>query len=60
MPTDIADLAQVQSRMAHLMATWHSAKVVRTRDKLSFLFGVMTVLISALIFGMAPQCVSTL
>jgi hypothetical protein len=41
-----------------LTASWHSAKVVRTRDKISFFGGVMSLLISALLFGMAPQCVN--
>ena len=38
-------------------ALGHSTKVVRTREKVSFLFGVMNVLVSALMLGMAPQCV---
>ena len=44
--------------MASLAASWHSAKVVRTRDKISFFGSVMSLLISALLFGIAPQCVS--
>jgi len=44
--------------MTKLSASWHSAKVVRTRDQLSFFFGVMSVLVSALMFGMAPQYVT--
>jgi len=43
--------------MTSLTASWHSAKVVRTRDKISFFGGVMSLLISALLFGMAPQYV---
>jgi hypothetical protein len=43
--------------MASLTASWHSAKVVRTRDKISFFIGVMSLLISALLFGMAPEYV---
>ncbi|KZT41134.1 hypothetical protein SISSUDRAFT_370114 [Sistotremastrum suecicum HHB10207 ss-3] len=46
---------RVSSRMTSLAATWHSTKVVRTREKLSFFFGVMNVLISALMLGMSPQ-----
>ena len=49
---------QVSTRMTSLTASWHSAKVVRTRDKISFFGGVMSLLISALLFGMAPQCVN--
>jgi hypothetical protein len=43
--------------MAGLAASWQSAKVVRTREKVSFFFGVMNLVISALMFGMAPQYV---
>lgn len=46
---------QVSTRMQSLVTSWHSAKVVRTRDKVSFFFGVMSLLVSALLFGMAPQ-----
>lgn len=48
---------QVSARMASLSTAWQSAKVVRTREKITFFFGVMSLLVSALIFGMAPQCV---
>ncbi|KIM83878.1 hypothetical protein PILCRDRAFT_818889 [Piloderma croceum F 1598] len=48
---------KVSTRMTSLTASWHSAKVVRTRDKISFFGGVMSLLISALLFGMAPQWV---
>ncbi|KAF8640153.1 hypothetical protein AX17_001389 [Amanita inopinata Kibby_2008] len=48
---------RLSTRMTKLAASWQSAKVVRTREKVSFFFGVMSVLISALIFGMAPQWV---
>ncbi|KAJ6538968.1 hypothetical protein B0H19DRAFT_1269345 [Mycena capillaripes] len=50
-------LWQVSSRMTKLASSWQSAKVVRTREKLSFFFGVMSLLFSALIFGLAPQWV---
>jgi hypothetical protein len=43
--------------MTRLSASWHSAKVVRTLDKVTFLLGVMSVLVSALLFGMAPESV---
>ena len=58
-PRQVADpaLPQISTRMASLSNEWHSAKVVRTREKLSFFFGVMSVLFSALMFGMAPQYV---
>jgi hypothetical protein len=46
---------KVQTRMTKLAESWQSAKVVRTREKVSFFLGVMTLLASALLFGMAPQ-----
>jgi len=46
--------------MTRLAATWQSAKVVRTRDKVSFFCGVMSLLLSALLFGLAPQSVPVL
>ncbi|KAI0311146.1 hypothetical protein OF83DRAFT_1177858 [Amylostereum chailletii] len=48
---------KVKVRMMSLSTAWRSSRVVRTREKVSFLFGVMSVLISALIFGMAPTWV---
>ncbi|KAG1718931.1 hypothetical protein EDB19DRAFT_1976919 [Suillus lakei] len=46
---------KVAGRMQNLVESWHSAKVVRTRDKVSFFFSVMSLLVSALLFGLAPQ-----
>ncbi|KAG6901886.1 hypothetical protein C0995_007011 [Termitomyces sp. Mi166 len=46
---------KVSTRMTKLAASWQSAKVVRTREKVSFFLGVITLLFSALMFGMAPQ-----
>lgn len=43
--------------MTSLATAWQSAKVVRTREKISFFFGVMSLLATALLFGMAPECV---
>ncbi|KAF5357674.1 hypothetical protein D9758_007406 [Tetrapyrgos nigripes] len=48
---------KVSARMTKLSNSWHSAKVVQTREKVSFFFGVMSVLFSALFFGLAPQWV---
>lgn len=48
---------KVSGRMQSLVASWQSAKVVRTREKVSFFFGVMSLLVSALLFGMAPDWV---
>ncbi|KAI0058314.1 hypothetical protein BV25DRAFT_1872036 [Artomyces pyxidatus] len=46
---------RVTSRMTSLATAWQSAKVVRTREKISFFVGVMSLLISALLFGLGPQ-----
>jgi hypothetical protein len=46
---------KVSKRMASLGEAWQSAKVVRTREKISFFFGVMSLVFSALLFGLAPQ-----
>ncbi|KAH9988113.1 hypothetical protein BJV74DRAFT_773594 [Russula compacta] len=48
---------KVSTRMASLSAAWQSTKVVRTREKISFFFGVMSLVFSALLFGLAPQYV---
>ncbi|KAJ6516260.1 hypothetical protein C8R45DRAFT_959476 [Mycena sanguinolenta] len=48
---------RVSSRMTKLSSSWQSAKVVRTREKISFFFGVMSLICSALLFGLAPQWV---
>ncbi|KAI0092436.1 hypothetical protein BDY19DRAFT_983147 [Irpex rosettiformis] len=46
---------KVSQRLTSLSATWHSAKTVRTREKITFFFGVMSLLSTALMFGMWPQ-----
>jgi hypothetical protein len=51
----VAKPLQVSTRMASLATAWQSAKVVRTREKISFFFGVMSLVFSALLFGLAPQ-----
>ena len=51
----VAKLLQVSTRMTSLAAAWQSSKVVRTREKISFFFGVMSLVFSALLFGLAPQ-----
>ena len=48
---------KLSTRVTSLSASWQSAKVVRTREKVSFFFGVMTLLCTALMFGIAPECV---
>lgn len=44
-----------QTRMTAVQEAWESATVVRTREKVSFFYGVMMVLASALLFGLAPE-----
>ena len=54
---DLTRPTQISTRMTSLSASWQSAKVVRTREKILFYFGVMNVLLSTLLFGLAPQYV---
>lgn len=51
---------KVAARIKSISATWHSTKAVRTREKVSFFFGVMSLLVSALTFGMAPEWIHVL
>ncbi|KAF8761274.1 hypothetical protein RHS01_00803 [Rhizoctonia solani] len=44
-----------QKRISTVQDAWESATVVRTREKVSFFYGVMMVLASALLFGLAPE-----
>ncbi|KAG8965051.1 hypothetical protein FRC03_001006 [Tulasnella sp. 419] len=46
---------KVTARMAALTTAWQSAKVVRTREKLSFFYGVMSVLFTTLLYATAPE-----
>ncbi|KAG7096620.1 hypothetical protein E1B28_004037 [Marasmius oreades] len=50
---------KVSQRMTKLSSTWQSAKVVRTREKVSFFVGVMTLLFSSLMFSLAPEWIPT-
>lgn len=52
--TDLV-ISQVSQRMTSLSASWQTAKIIRTREKITFTFGVMSLLFTALIFGMYPQ-----
>lgn len=54
---DLTRPIQISTRMTSLSASWQSAKVVRTREKVLFFFGVMNVLLSTLLFSLAPQYV---
>ncbi|KAI0751457.1 hypothetical protein C8Q80DRAFT_1098040 [Daedaleopsis nitida] len=46
---------KVSQRLLSVTQTWHSAKVVRTREKVTFFMGVMSLLLTALLYGMAPE-----
>ena len=52
-----ASLLQVSQRLLSVTQAWHSAKVIRTREKVTFFLGVMSLLVTALLFGMAPEYV---
>ncbi|KAG9003760.1 hypothetical protein FRB90_011125 [Tulasnella sp. 427] len=45
----------VSARMASLTTAWQSAKVIRTREKVSFFIGVMSILYTSLLVGLAPE-----
>jgi len=47
--------AKISARVTKLAATWHTSNVVRFREKLTFFWGVMSLLITSLLFGMAPE-----
>ncbi|KAL7282194.1 hypothetical protein ACG7TL_003663 [Trametes sanguinea] len=46
---------KVSQRLLAITQTWHSAKVIRTREKVTFFLAVMTLFLTALLFGMAPE-----
>ncbi|KAI0080689.1 hypothetical protein K474DRAFT_1589163 [Panus rudis PR-1116 ss-1] len=46
---------KMTQRMTSLSASWQSAKIVRTREKIAFFTGVHILLFTALMFGMTPQ-----
>ncbi|WRT67406.1 uncharacterized protein IL334_004377 [Kwoniella shivajii] len=46
---------KLAAKVTHLSGTWRSAQVVRTKDKISFLFGVMSLAFTCLLYGMAPE-----
>ncbi|KAI0736098.1 hypothetical protein C8Q72DRAFT_791291 [Fomitopsis betulina] len=47
--------AKVSARVTKLSSTWHTSNVVRLREKLTFFWGVMSLLITSLLVGMAPE-----
>ncbi|KAL7424247.1 hypothetical protein Q5752_001834 [Cryptotrichosporon argae] len=46
---------KLASKVTQLSASWRSAQIVRTREKVSFLFGVCTLTFTCILFGMAPE-----
>ena len=48
-------VSQISQRMTSLVASWQSAKIIRTREKITFMFGVMSLLFTVLIFGLYPE-----
>ncbi|KAH9947308.1 hypothetical protein B0H21DRAFT_692213 [Amylocystis lapponica] len=46
---------KTSQRLISIAAQWHSANVVRTREKLTFFLGVMTLVFTVLLFGVAPE-----
>ncbi|KAI0650133.1 hypothetical protein C8Q79DRAFT_998052 [Trametes meyenii] len=46
---------KVSQRLLAITQTWHSAKVIRTREKVTFFMAVMSLLVTALLFGIAPE-----
>jgi len=46
---------KLASKVTDLSSTWRSAQIVRTRDKVSFLFGVLSLAFTCLMIGLAPE-----
>ncbi|ADV19386.1 Integral to membrane protein, putative [Cryptococcus gattii WM276] len=46
---------KLAAKVTHLSGTWKSEQVVRTKDKVSFLFGVLSLAFTCLLYGMAPE-----
>ncbi|KAI0771965.1 hypothetical protein BD413DRAFT_604100 [Trametes elegans] len=46
---------KVSQRLLAVTETWHSAKVIRTREKVTFFMAVMTLLLTTLMFALAPE-----
>ncbi|GBE79377.1 hypothetical protein BKA93DRAFT_809699 [Sparassis latifolia] len=46
---------KVSRRLLATTRAWHSANVVRTREKVTFFLGVMSLFVTSLLFGMAPE-----
>ncbi|ODN83435.1 hypothetical protein, variant [Cryptococcus amylolentus CBS 6039] len=46
---------KLAAKVTHLSATWRSDQVIRTRDKVCFLFGVLSLTFTAFIYGRCPE-----
>ncbi|WVO14095.1 hypothetical protein L204_101723 [Cryptococcus depauperatus] len=46
---------KLAAKVTHLSGTWRSEQVVRTKDKVSFLFGILSLAFTCLLYGMAPE-----
>ncbi|KAG8862590.1 hypothetical protein FRB96_001148 [Tulasnella sp. 330] len=46
---------KVSKRMTSLTTAWQSAKVIRTREKVSFFVGVMSILLTTIVWCLAPE-----
>ncbi|TKY88339.1 hypothetical protein EX895_002691 [Sporisorium graminicola] len=52
--------SKVSKRIENLQQRWMDAKVVRLRDKVSFVVGVCNLVVSSLVFALRPELVPTL
>lgn len=51
---------RVSKRIENLQQKWMDAKVVRLRDKISFVVGVCNLVVSSLVFALRPELIPTL
>ncbi|SPO47895.1 uncharacterized protein PSANT_05583 [Moesziomyces antarcticus] len=51
---------KVSKRIENLQQKWVDAKVVRLRDKISFVVGVLNLVVSSLVFALRPEHIPTL
>lgn len=52
--------SKVARRIENLQQKWTDAKVVRLRDKISFVVGVLNLVVSSLCFALRPEWIPTL
>ncbi|GFZ45818.1 hypothetical protein JCM24511_03548 [Saitozyma sp. JCM 24511] len=46
---------KLAAKVTQLSAQWRSAQIVRTKEKVSFLFGVLSLTFSSILYGAAPE-----